>query len=191
VGLLQETVLDVLDGRFDAEHCRVTARGRARRSPHWLANLAEHHPRASGGRDIALARRAIALAPDRPNLHDILARRLATAGRYAEAIEAHQNAIAIEPIVDYLWGLSKTLVAAGDAAAALDVAERIRQLAPTVAGYHAWSAKLYEAQARHQDALNAIEEAIRHDRSNLRYRSMALTLRSQLQLRRIRALFRR
>jgi tetratricopeptide (TPR) repeat protein len=167
----------------------VTARGRARRSPHWLANLAEHHPRASGGRDIALARRAIALAPDRPNLHDILARRLAAAGRYAEAVEAHRNAIAIEPIVDYLWGLSKTLFAAGDASAALDVAERIRQLAPGGAGYHAWSAKLYEAQDRHRDALNAIEQAIRHDRSNLRYRSMALSLRSQLQFRRIRALF--
>jgi hypothetical protein len=189
VGLLRGTVMDVLHGRFDAEHCRVTARGRARRSPHWLANLAEHHPRASGGRDIALARRAIALAPDRPNLHDILARRLAAAGRYAEAVEAHRNAIAIEPIVDYLWGLSKTLFAAGDASAALDVAERIRQLAPGGAGYHAWSAKLYEAQGRHRDALNAIEQAIRHDRSNLRYRSMALSLRSQLQFRRIRALF--
>ncbi|WP_420138239.1 alpha/beta hydrolase [Sphingomonas sp.] len=191
VELLRATVLDVLEGRFDAERYRLSARSQARHSPHWLANLAERHPRATGGRDIALARRAVALAPDRPNLHDILARRLAAAGHYAEAVEAHHKAIAIEPIVDYLWGLSKTLVASGDVAAALIVAERMRALAPSVAGYHAWAAKLYEAQGDILSALAAIEEAVRHDRTNLRYRSMALGLRSKLQFRRLRALIRR
>ena len=189
VQLLRPMVLDVLGGRFDAELCRVTARGGARRSPHWLANLADRHPRAHGGRDIALAQRAITLAPDRPDLHDALARRFAAAGRYADAIDAHHRAIAIAPIVDYLWGLSKTLSATGDLPAAIEVVERIRTLAPASAGYHAWAAKLKEAKGDVAGALDAIKGAIRHDPTNLRYRAMELSLRWQSGTREIRAFF--
>jgi tetratricopeptide (TPR) repeat protein len=180
VGLLRPLVLSVLDGGFDQEYFRATARSRSRRSPHWLANVAERHPRAHGNRAIALARRAVSLAPDRPNLHDVLARQLAAAGRYAEAIEAHQRAIALQPIADYQWGLSRTLHAAGDRAGALSVAERLQRLAPSTAGYHAWAAKLRETQGDLPGAMSDMREALRHDRSNWRYRAELMTLRWQL-----------
>ncbi|WP_116089743.1 hypothetical protein [Sphingomonas crusticola] len=190
VALLRPLVFAVLKDSFDQEYFRATARKRARRSPHWLANLAERHPRAHEGRGIALAGRAVALAPDHPSLHDALARRLAAAGRYDEAIAAHRQAVALEPVVDYLWGLSKTLSAAGDLDASLEVAERIQQLAPATAGYHAWAAKLREAQRDWAGAASDVQRAIRYDRTNLRYRLMQYSLRWQSWVERGRRLLR-
>lgn len=180
VELLRPLVLQVLEGRFDQEYFRATARNRSRLSPHWLANVAEHHPRANGDRAIALARRAVSLAPDHPNLHDALARRLAAAGRYAEAIEAHERAIGLDPAADYHWGFSRTLYAAGDLAGALKAAERLRQIAPSTAGYHAWAGKLREMQGNLPGAIADFHKALRHDRTNWHYRLELLTLRWRL-----------
>ena len=170
VGLLRPLVLSVLDDNFDQEYFRFTARARARLSPHWLANVAERHPRAQGDRAIALAHRAVALAPDRPSLHDALARRLAGVGRYQEAIEAHARAVALEPIADYQWGLSKTLFEAGDLTRALEVAQRLQQLAPSTAGYHAWASRLREMQGDLPGALADLRQARRYDPRNRGYR---------------------
>ena len=119
---------------------------------------------------IALARRASEMAPAHPALHDVLARRLAVAGDYAGAVAAHQRAIAIEPIVDYRWGLSKTLHQAGKLADALAVAEEIQQLTPSTAGYYAWSARLREEIGDVLGALADLRLASRNDPNNLAYR---------------------
>jgi len=119
---------------------------------------------------ILLARRAVSLAPDHPNLHDTLARRLSAAGRYDEAIEAHQRAIALDPIVDYRWGLSKTLYQAGKLNRALAVVKKIQQLTPSTAGYYAWSAKLREEMGDTKGALADLRTASRNDPNNRGYR---------------------
>ena len=177
IKLLRPLVLTALEGSFDADRFRHAAHARRTRSAHWLAHLADRQPPWRNACGIALARRAVELAPDHPALHDMHARRLAAAGLYAEAIAAHQRAVAIEPIVDYLWGLSKTLFAAGDAGGALDVAQRIQALAPRVAGYHAWAARLREAQGDLAGQLADLRRAVRHDRRNHGYRWQLLKLR--------------
>ena len=170
VGLLRPLVLSVLDRSFNQEYFRFTARTRSRHSPHWLVNVAERHPRAHGDRAIALARRAVALAPDRPSLHDALGRLLAAAGRHEQAIEAHARAVAIEPIADYQWGLSKTLFEAGDLTGALEVAQRLQRLAPSTAGYHAWASRLREMQGDLPGAIADLRQARRRDPRNRGYR---------------------
>jgi len=167
VGLLRSLVLNVLKGDFERDYFCDAAEEREESSPHWLANVAEHDPAADG---IMLSRRAVSLAPDHPSLHDALARRLSAAGRYEEAIEAHQRAIALEPIADYHWGLSKTLHSAGKLADALAVAQQIQRLTPRTAGYYAWSARLREEMGDTSGALADMRVASRNDPSNLGYR---------------------
>jgi dienelactone hydrolase len=188
--LLRPLVLTALDGSFDPARFRRAAHARRTESAHWLANLAERQPGVRAGTSIALARRAVELAPDHASLHDVLARRLTAAGRYGEAIAVHHQAIAIEPIVDYLWGLSKTLHASGDLAGALGVAERLQQLAPRTAGYHAWAARLREAQGDLPGTLADLRRALRQDRGNRGYRFQVRQLSWRLRLARWRgALF--
>ena len=185
IKLLRPLVLTVFDGSFDPQRFRDAAHRRRTRSAHWLAHLADRQPPSRSACGIALARRAVSLSPDHPALHDVLARRLAAAGCYEEAIVAHHRAIAIEPIVDYLWGLSKTLFAAGNVAGALDVAQRIQALAPHTAGYHAWAARLREEQGDLSGQLADLRHALRYDRTNRGYRWKLLTLLWKLWLARI------
>ena len=188
IKLLRPLVLTALDGSFDPARFRRAAHARRTRSAHWLAHLADRQPAWRNELGIALARRAVAMAPDHPALHDTLARRLTAAGRFSEAVAAHNQAIAIEPIVDYLWGLSKTLFAAGDIADALAVAEHIQRLAPHGAGYHAWAAQLREALGDRQGQLADLRRALRDDRTNRGYRWQVLTLGWKLRLLRLRGL---
>ena len=186
IKLLRPLVLTALDGSFDAPRFRRAAHARRTRSPHWLAHLADRQPAWRDACGIRLAERAAMMAPDHPALHDALARRLAAAGRFSEAIAAHDRAIAIEPIVDYLWGLSKTLSAAGDTRGALAVAERIQGLAPHSAGYHAWAAQLRALLGDPQGQLDDLRRALRNDRTNRGYRWQVFRLGWKLRFLRLR-----
>lgn len=186
IKLLRPLVMTALNGSFDAARFRRAAHARRTGSAHWLAHLAERQPPWRNRLGIALAKRAVEMAPDHPALHDKLARRLAAAGRFSEAVEAHNRAIGIEPIVDYLWGFSKTLFAAGDAAGALEVAERIQGLAPRGAGYHAWAATLRAALGDQHGQLVELRRALRHDPSNRGYRWQVFTLGWRSRLLRLR-----
>jgi tetratricopeptide (TPR) repeat protein len=185
IKLLRPLVLSALDGSFDPCRFRSAAHKRRMQSAHWLAHLADRQPAWRNGLGVALARRAVEMAPDHPALHDAFARRLAAAGDYASAIAAHHRAIAIEPIVDYLWGLSKTLFTAGDIAGALEVAERIQALAPEIAGYHAWAAHLRATQGDLAGQLGDLKRAVRNDRANQGYRWQAFRLAWKLRFRRL------
>jgi tetratricopeptide (TPR) repeat protein len=172
VGLLRPLVLSVLNGDFDHDNFTDMVHERKETSPHWLANAAGHEPETYADHAVAiqLARRAISLAPELPSLHDALARRLSAAGRYDEAIEAHERAIALEPVVDYHWGLSKTLHKAGRLAEALAVAREIQALSPATAGYYAWSARLREEMGDTIGALADLRTASRNDPGNWHYK---------------------
>lgn len=176
IRLLRPLVLTALDGSFDAGRFRRAAHARRTRSAHWLAHLADRQPPWRKACAIALARSAVEQAPDHPALHDTLARRLTAAGHFVDAIAAHNRAIALEPIVDYLWGLSRTLFAAGDTAGALEVAERIQRLAPHTAGYHAWAARLREALGDRPGQYADLRSALRCDRAHRGYRWQVLSL---------------
>lgn len=188
IKLLRPLVLTTLDGSFDAHRFRRAAYARRTRSAHWLAHLADRQPSWRNRTAIALAERAATMAPDHPALHDTLARRLAAAHRFPEAIAAHERAIAIEPIVDYLWGLSKTLFVAGDTADALAVAARMQDLAPNGAGYHAWAAHLREVLGDHEGQLTDLRRALSRDPANRGYRWQVFILAWKLRFLRLRGL---
>ncbi len=189
-GLLRSLALGALDGTFEAERFLADAHRRRSRSAHWLANLAEAQPTWRHRCSIGLSARAVTLAPDHASLHAAHARCLARAGRFEEAVGAHRQAIAREPIVDYLWGLSQTLHASGDLTAALDVAGKIRRLAPATAGYHAWAARLYRQQGKVGAMRAALRRAVRHDPGNRVYRWQLLLASWRGALQRVRRLFR-
>ena len=168
--LLRPLVFNTLDGSFDPAAFLREAHGKRDRSAHWLANLAEAQPAWRKACAVALARRAVAAAPDHPSLHDALARRLAAAGDFGQAIEVHRRVIAREPIADYQWSLSQTLHASGDVASALQVAERLQRLAPETPGYHAWASSLREEQGDLAGAAMDMRAALWRDPRNRGYR---------------------
>jgi hypothetical protein len=170
VKLLRALVFDALDGHLDPSAFLREAHARRSGSAHWLANLAEAQPVWRTRCAVALARRAVAAAPDHPSVHDVLARRLAAAGDYAQAITIHRRVIAMEPIADYQWSLSKTLHAAGDLSGALAVAEQLQVLAPETPGYHAWASRLREKQGDLAGAATDMRRAVRRDPRNRGYR---------------------
>lgn len=170
VRLLRSLVFDALDGSLDPAVFLRAAHGLRTGSAHWLANLAEAQPAWRNRCAVALSRRAVATAPDHPSLHDALARRLAAAGKHSEAIAVHRQAIAMEPIADYQWSLSKTLHASGDLPGALAVAERLQRLAPEAPGYHAWASRLREEQGDLAGAAADMRAALRRDPRNRGYR---------------------
>jgi len=168
--LLRTLVLRTLDDSLDPAGLLREAHARRSGSAHWLANLAEAQPRWRQHCAVALARRAVATAPDHPSLHDMLARRLAAAGDFAEAIRVHRAVIAKEPIADYQWSLSRTLHAAGDPAGALAVAQELQRLATNAPGYHAWASRLREEQGDLAGAVADMRAAVRKDPRNRGYR---------------------
>jgi tetratricopeptide (TPR) repeat protein len=170
VKLLRALVFDALDDGLDRADFLREAHARRRESAHWLANLAEAQPVWRTRCAVALARRAVAAASDHPSLHDALARRLAAAGAYAEAIAIHHRVVAMEPVADYQWSLSKTLYAAGDLSGALTVAEQLQDLAPETPGYHAWASRLREEQGDLAGAARDMRTALRRDLGNRGYR---------------------
>jgi len=170
IRLLRTLVFDALDGSLDtAAFLRAAHAGRYG-SAHWLANLAEAQPAWRARCAVALARRAVATGSDQPNLHDVLARRLAAAGNYRDAIAVHRQVITMEPVADYHWSLSKTLHAAGDLCGALAVAEELQRLAPESPGYHAWASRLREEQGDLVGAAENMRAALRRDSRNTGYR---------------------
>lgn len=171
IDLLKSLVEQMLDGTADIAAIAREAGARRERSPSWLAERSEVLP--PGPEAIALAERALALAPESPAVHDRLARRLAAAGLFDRAIAAHIRAVELDPkflVHGYRWNLSKTLDAAGDAAGALAVVRDLQRDGPHVAAHHRWAAELKLALGDSEGALTDVTAAIREAPSNLGYR---------------------
>jgi Flp pilus assembly protein TadD len=131
---------------------------------------------------VRLSARAVTVAPDGPSFHDVSARTLAATGRFPEAIAAHHRAIALEPVPDYRWGLSKTLFAYGDLDGARAVMLEIQRDAPQVAGYHAWAAKLEHHRGDPAGELRELRKALALDPNNPAYRLVVRRLTWQLRI---------
>jgi tetratricopeptide (TPR) repeat protein len=182
IGLLHPLVMTMLAGTFDLPRMARAVRRRKARSPNYLAALAAAQPPQRRDCAVRLSARAVALAPDGPPFHDISARTLAAAGRFPEAIAAHHRAIALEPVPDYRWGLSKTLFAQGDLGAARAVMTEIQREAPQVAGYHAWAAKLEHHRGDAAGELRELRKALALDPGNPAYRLVVRRLTWQLRI---------
>lgn len=178
VGLLKPMVEQALGGMLDVVAVAREAEARREQSPTWLGERSG--ALAPGAEAIALAARAVALAPDSPLTHDRLACRLAEAGHSTQAIAAHRRAIALDAsqtMPGYRWNLSKTLFAAGDVAGALAEARELQRISPRVAGHHRWAAQLRASLGDREGALADIAAAIREAPGNPGYRLSALSMR--------------
>jgi dienelactone hydrolase len=180
VALLDPLVQAALDGNVDAAAFSAAARRVRGRSPQWLAQLAGSQPDCRPRLSVSLAQRAADLAPDRAPILDALGLCLAAAGRFEEAIEAHRRALALEPVEDYYWGLSKTYHAAGDLAGSLDVARLLQARSPHIARYHAWAAQLQSLTGNVEGQLADLRTALSLDPANRAYRFVVRKLAWQL-----------
>jgi tetratricopeptide (TPR) repeat protein len=183
-GLLDPLVQTMLNDSFDPAAFTAAAHDARRTSPQWLSQLASAQPAWRPATSVALAERAVQLAPDRAPILDMLALRLAAAGRFEEAVAAHHRVLSIEPVVDYAWSLCKTLHASGDIPGALRVARTLQADAPHVAGYHAWAAKLQSMMGDKEGELRDLRRALALDPTNPAYRLVVRKLTWQLRLRR-------
>ncbi|WP_294391877.1 hypothetical protein [uncultured Sphingomonas sp.] len=170
IRLLHPLVMTVLDGTFDRARFLHAAHRRRRSSPNFLTELALRQPAHRIGTAIALAGKAVEQAPTGPSFRDVHARLLSTAGHHAEAIAQHEHAIALEPVADYHWGLSRALLAAGDMAGALRVARVLQEEAPHRAGCHAWAAKLQSLMGDMEGEIADLRRAAALDPRNSSYR---------------------
>lgn len=124
VGLLEAMVLAACRGRLDVEDFVRQAWERRGQSSQHYAVLASRTFRLS--RRIALLKEAVRIAPGNAEVRSRLGRQLGRAGRFEEAMAAHQAALAIEPgHPNLLMHYSRTLERSGDIAGALAVMEEV------------------------------------------------------------------
>jgi tetratricopeptide (TPR) repeat protein len=161
VGLLGGLVFQVLDGALDAEEVRQEARRRRRTSSVHYMRLADLQPIRRLEWGLALARKALELAPHSPGAMTALATRLGQAGRHDEALALHEAAVTQsnrDPT--YLVALADGLTASGRAQEAVPIAEETVRKLPEAAHLWYWLAVNQWAADRRNEAVNAIERAI-------------------------------
>lgn len=124
VGLLQDLVLSVCAGTFDAAATIAEAWHRRERSPqHFVARAEQSRVPAER---LALFAEAVRMAPQHVGCISSLAMELSRAGRFAEALKWHRAALAFDPThPGRLTLYSIVLQKSGDHAAALAVMEAI------------------------------------------------------------------
>ncbi len=130
-GLLAQTVLDSAAGRFDPAACERAASATRERSPRYLSNKAMALPRWAQARRLALAAKAVALAPSDPWYRVTHGRILADHGAWAAAETRYGEAMAMAPDhAPLLLEYRRFLMKAGRWAEAESVAARAVALAP-------------------------------------------------------------
>jgi tetratricopeptide (TPR) repeat protein len=175
-GLLRDVVLRVLEGSLDAAETEKAIRVNSRRMGGYLSGLAEKQPAVRPRLAVALARKAVALCPERIDLKFKLANRLTAAGAHDEALALHEAVASAHRHPVFLFGYSKSLLTAGEVDRALGLALEIRDASPTVAGFHAWIGEILESSGRFAEALPHAWRAYRLDPKQKRYRSDVLRL---------------
>ena len=179
-GLLHGLVMDTLDGTLDAAAVERAARAARRTLASYHGNLAACQPAVRPNLAIALALRAVALDPGRPESHLALALRLSAAGRHAEALAAHGRVAELERHPGYLMDFCIALRKAGDSAGALALAHEIQAAWPHHAGIYNTIAELLRARRDLPGALHHAEQALALDPASAHYQRTAAVLRAKL-----------
>jgi TolB-like protein/Tfp pilus assembly protein PilF len=106
----------------------------------------------------ASLKRALVLEPGNDAVVENNASLDKTLGRFDQAVEGFQRAIAIEPLsADNYYNLSITLNRAGRPEAAATAAQKTLQISPDYAAAHVALAVAYLSQSRPQEALHEVE----------------------------------
>ncbi|MBW3660847.1 MAG: tetratricopeptide repeat protein, partial [Gemmatimonadetes bacterium] len=106
-------------------------------------------------------RRAIDLNPSYASAHHWYGGMLTSVGRLEEALHEYRRAIELDPLAPSVQGaFALALWVHGDLAQAEEAARRSHELAPELFGPLSELSKVYEAQGRGADALQAAEQAV-------------------------------
>ncbi len=179
-GLLTGIVMQALDGTLDPAETGRAIRARRHSLSAYFGALASRQPASRPRLAIALAERAVQLAPERPDTHHALALRLSAAGRFEAAVAAHEQVAALERHPGYLMDFSYALHAAGDSAGALAVAHEVRAAWPHHGGVHHWISDVLRAQGDLSGALHFAQRAAALDPASELYRRTAAMLQAKL-----------
>lgn len=153
-GLLRPLVHGILDDTIDVATLRQQIKSRRSANATYLAGLANEQPKWRARTAVAIARRACEISPHDLAAHHALARALAAAGRTDEALRLHVEAV--ERFDRHLFALiayADALIAAGDAAAAVPIAQEVVAKEPNAAHLRHWLAWTL-------DRAGALDEAI-------------------------------
>ncbi|WP_051357428.1 tetratricopeptide repeat protein [Azorhizobium doebereinerae] len=158
-GLLAPAILDIAAGRFDPRLFAQRVRQGRTTSARYLSGRALALPRLAGRRRLALAAKAVALAPDEPWYRVAHGRLLAAHGAWAHAEARYREAMALLP--DHpalLFAYRRFLMKAGRWAEAEAAAEQALNL-------------LVDPPSRERE-INAIRAARRHAERPLLVRAL-------------------
>jgi len=179
-GLLTGIVMQALDGTLDPAETGRAVRARRHSLSAYFGALASRQPASRLRLAIALAQQAVHLAPNRPDTHHALALRLSAAGRFEEAVAAHEQVAALERHPGYLMDFSYALHAAGDSPAALAIAHEVRAAWPHHGGVHHWISDVLRAQGDLAGALHYAQQAVALDPASELYWRTAAMLQAKL-----------
>jgi tetratricopeptide (TPR) repeat protein len=159
-GLLSTTILDIIGGRFDATAFASAARVGRRNSGKYLITLAQRVSQARYSSKLALARAAVAAAPDQSPYIGYLALLLDHAGFNDEADRSYLAATALAPEDTHLLERHSHLLARGrQFARAVRVARAWSVAAPQSAGAQRHLAGLLAVEGNYQAARQAWHRA--------------------------------
>lgn len=164
LGLLEDMVFDVLEGRCNPHEAEKTFRRlRPRSSAIWVS-IADKQPLHRKRTALRLARRAAQITPDSDLVLLQLGRWLSANGEHEAAVETMRRAAeksGRNP--SFLHPLSVVLEAAGDREGALAIAREHLEACPGVGICYAWMADLLQRSGRSAEALDYAKKAAKLD----------------------------
>ncbi|WCT72788.1 alpha/beta hydrolase [Sphingomonas naphthae] len=185
-GLLQPILHDILDGSFDGDAVRAGVVERLRGTSTYWAERARAQPRWLKWRAVGFARRALALAPQSPLTHHVLATSLDRVRRYTESLPLHEEVARLsDRQPGYLRPYSFARARYGDLEGALALAREVSAADPGRARNHEWEAWLLGMLGRAGEALPAIDRALAIDAEPPNYTKLRDALIAGAPLRRL------
>ncbi|WP_076068490.1 tetratricopeptide repeat protein [Sphingomonas montana] len=166
IGCLAPLVIDAIDGSVDHDTLHAACRAARSGSMNYLCALADAQPAARPRTALALAQRAVAIAPGNPAGLHFLAMQLRAAGRSEEAVRVYRDVLALDRSPAYLFMAATILLEAGRAGEALAVGRELVEGAPERADYHYLCFRAHLALRQTTAATTCLRSALSGDPTN-------------------------
>jgi tetratricopeptide (TPR) repeat protein len=179
IGVLEPTIIALINNTLDIVALAQQAHAARQSSIIYLSELSRRQPAWRPRLGVALARHALAKAPDSDLLLHTLAKRLTDSGKHDEALPLHARAVELSKgHIGYTLPYSVALAAAGRDDEALSLASDLAETHPGYAQFHGWLAQLYWKSGRIDDAIRAMTRARSLSPANGHYLKALLHYRS-------------
>lgn len=170
VGLLKALVQQTLAGELDVDAFQKQALIQRRKSPHYLANLAEAQSLNRPLTAYALAHMAINLSPNNRTGKLVLAKIQSRFGYHEQAIETLRPVVKmIKADLLFMIPLAEILAAGGHYNEALEIAAKVVELQPDSVHLWAWKAHFLWLDGQGDEAIELVKKAMALDPLNRHY----------------------